>query len=141
MANITRWDPFDELFKDFGGLLLRPVQVGGQAVEAPTIRVDVKEDNEGFKVHAELPGVKKEDIAVNIDGAMVSISAEKKQSGEQKDGERVLRTERYYGKVSRSFQLGGEIDEARASAKFNDGVLELVLPKKATAQARKLTVQ
>lgn len=141
MANIARWDPFEDLFKDFGGLLLRPVQVGGQTVEAPTIRVDVKEDNEGYKVHAELPGVKKEDIAVDIDGATVSISAEKKQSSEQKDGERVLRSERYYGKVSRSFQLASDIDEARASAKFTDGVLELVLPKKVAAPTRKLTVQ
>jgi HSP20 family protein len=57
-----------------------------------------------------------------------------------KDGEQVLRTERYFGKVSRSFQLGQEIDEAKASAKFNDGVLELVLPKKAEAQARRLAI-
>jgi HSP20 family protein len=141
MANIARWDPFEDLFKDFGGLLLRPVQVGGQPVEAPTVRVDVKEDNEGYKVHAELPGVKKEDIAVDIDGATVSISAEKKQASEQKDGERVLRSERYYGKVSRSFQLSSDIDEARATAKFADGVLELVLPKKVAAPTRKLTVQ
>jgi len=141
MANIARWDPFEDLFKDFGGLLLRPVQVGGQPVEAPTVRVDVKEDNEGYKVHAELPGVKKEDIAVDIDGATVSISAEKKQASEQKDGERVLRSERYYGKVSRSFQLSSDIDEALATAKFADGVLELVLPKKVAAPTRKLTVQ
>jgi len=76
-----------------------------------------------------------------IDGPTVSISAERKQEKEVKEGERVLRTERYFGKVSRSFQLGQDIDEAAASAKFTDGVLELTLPKKAATQAKRLTIQ
>ncbi len=75
--------------------------------------VDVKETSEGYEVHAELPGMKKEDIHVHIDGPVVSISAERKQEKEVKEGEKVLRTERYFGKVSRSFQLGQEIDEAQ----------------------------
>ena len=104
------------------------------------MRVDVKEDNDAYQVHAELPGVRKDDIHVSIDGPVVSISAERKQEKEVKEGERVLRTERYFGKVSRSFQLGQEIDEAKASARFNDGVLELKLPKKAEAQAKRLTI-
>jgi HSP20 family protein len=119
---------------------VRPVEFGTPQ-EAPAIKVDVREEAEAAGVHAELPGVKKEDIHVHIDGAVVAISAERKQEKEVKEGERVLRTERYFGKVSRSFQLGQEIDEERATAKFTDGVLDLTLPKKATPQARKLSIQ
>ena len=138
MANIIRRDPFDELFR---GFFVRPVEYGsGASAEAPEMRVDVKEDTDAYQIHAELPGIGKEDIHVHVDGPVVSISAERKQEKEIKDGERVLRTERYFGKVSRSFQLGQEVDEANASAKFNDGVLELRLPKKAAAQAKRLTI-
>ena len=102
--------------------------------------MDVKEQEKAFIVHAEMPGIKKEDIHVNIDGPTVSISAERKQEKEVKEGERVLRTERYFGKVSRSFQLGQDIDDANATAKFTDGVLELTLPKKAATQAKRLAI-
>jgi len=137
MANIVRADPFDDFFR---GFFVRPVDFGPQ-VDAPAVKVDVKEVPEAYSVHAELPGMKKEDIHVHIDGAVVSISAERKQEKEIKEGERVLRTERYFGKVSRSFQLGQEIDDARASAKFTDGVLELTLPKKAAPQSTRLTIE
>lgn len=139
MNNPIRRDPLDDFFR---GFFVRPVEFGSgnNAGEVPQMRVDVKEDPEGYAVHAELPGMKKEDIHVHIDGPVVSISAERKQESETKEGERVLRTERYFGKVSRSFQLGQDIDEARATAKFNDGVLELTLPKKAEAQAKRLTI-
>ncbi|QDF98646.1 heat-shock protein Hsp20 [Azoarcus sp. DD4] len=139
MSNLIRRDPLDDFFR---GFFVRPVEFGSgsNAGEVPQMRVDVKEDPEGYAVHAELPGMKKEDIHVHIDGPVVSISAERKQESETKEGERVLRTERYFGKVSRSFQLGQDIDEARATAKFNDGVLELTLPKKAEAQAKRLTI-
>lgn len=140
MSNLMRRDPLEDFFR---GFFVRPVEFGGNTAmnsDAPQMRVDVKETADGYDVHAELPGMKKEDIHVHIDGPVVSISAERKQENEVKDGERVLRTERYFGKVSRSFQLGQDIDEARASAKFNDGVLELSLPKKAEAQAKRLTI-
>ncbi|NMG76349.1 Hsp20/alpha crystallin family protein [Aromatoleum diolicum] len=139
MSNLIRRDPFDDLLR---GFFVRPVDIGGGGgvAEAPQMRVDVKEDSDAYQVHAELPGIKKEDIHVHIDGPVVSISAERKQEKEIKEGERVLRTERYFGKVSRSFQLGQEIDEAKSSAKFNDGVLELSLPKKAPEQAKRLTI-
>ena len=137
-----RPDPLEDFFR---GFFVRPVDFGGSpagslSTDAPQMRVDVKENTDGYEVHAELPGMKKEDIHVHIDGPVVSISAERKQEKDVKEGEKVLRTERYFGKVSRSFQLGQEIDEARASAKFNDGVLELALPKKAEAQAKRLTI-
>ncbi|MFA7607384.1 MAG: Hsp20/alpha crystallin family protein [Rhodocyclaceae bacterium] len=138
MSNIVRRDPFEDLFR---GFFVRPVDFGANGIaESPEMRVDVKENPDNYIVHAELPGMKKEDIHVHIDGAVVSISAERKQEKEVKDGERVLRTERYFGKVSRSFQLGQEVDDTAASARFNDGVLELQLPKKAAAQAKRLTI-
>jgi HSP20 family protein len=137
-TNLTRRsDPFDDLFR---GFFVRPVDFGGLSTEAPQMRVDVKENPDNYEVHAELPGMKKEDIHVHIDGPVVSISAERKQEKEEKEGERVLRSERYYGKVSRSFQLGQDIDEGKASAKFTDGVLTLTLPKKAEAQAKRLSI-
>jgi len=137
MANMTRYDPLDDIFR---GFFVRPVDMGN-VPEAPAVKVDVKEQDKAYVVHAEMPGIKKEDIHVSIDGPMVSISAERKQEKEVKDGERVLRTERYFGKVSRSFQLGQDIDDGQASAKFTDGVLELTLPKKAATQSKRLTIE
>jgi HSP20 family protein len=136
MNYLTRNDPLDNLFR---GFFVRPVDMGNDA-EAPSIKIDVKEQEKSFVVHAEMPGIKKEDIHVNIEGPVVSISAERKQEKEVKEGERVLRTERYFGSVSRSFQLGQDIDDNAASAKFTDGVLELTLPKKAATQTKRLTI-
>lgn len=139
MSNLIHRDPFDDFFR---GFFVRPVEFGNTGVaDAPQMRVDVKENPDSYEVHAELPGIKKEDIHVHIDGPVVSISAERKADKELKDGERVLRTERYYGKVSRSFQLGQDIDESKASAKFTDGVLELSLPKKVETQATRLAIE
>lgn len=138
MANmLSRYDPFEDLFR---GFFVRPVDFA-PSTEVPAIKLDVKEQEEAFLVHAEMPGIKKDDIHLSIDGSTVSISAERKEEKEVKEGERVLRSERYFGKVARSFQLGQDIDESRASAKFTDGVLELVLPKKASKQARRLTIE
>jgi HSP20 family protein len=141
MSNITRRDPLDDFFRGFlrapGGIWWR----AAANAEAPQMRVDVKEQEDAYQVHAELPGIKKEDIHVHIDGPVVSISAERKQDKEVKEGERVLRTERYFGQVSRSFQLGQDVDESRATAKFNEGVLELTLPKKLAPQAKRLVIE
>lgn len=137
MSNVVRRDPFEDLFR---GFFVRPVEFNGQG-ESPHMRVDVKESPESYTLHAELPGVSKEDIHIHIDGPVVSISAERKEHREQKDGERILRTERYYGKVSRNFQLGQDIDDGRSSAQFVDGVLTLELPKKLEVQARRLEIQ
>jgi HSP20 family protein len=89
---------------------------------------------------AELPGVKKEDISVSIDGDEVSISAEVKQEKEA-EGESVLRNERYFGPVRRGFTLPQEVDESRAEAAYHDGLLELTLPKKPGAAPKPLTVK
>ncbi|HEY6280589.1 MAG TPA: Hsp20/alpha crystallin family protein [Burkholderiales bacterium] len=140
MANITRYDPFDEMFGDLlQGFFVRPVSIEGPS-QFP-VKVDVTEDDNAYKVQAELPGVKKEDINVSIDGSQISINAEVKKEHEEKDGERVLRSERYYGKFSRSFALSQDVDESTAQAKYSDGVLELILPKKAAVSAKKLYIQ
>lgn len=137
MTNLIRRDPLDDFFR---GFFVRPVDFGGQP-DAPVVKIDVKEQEKAYLVHAEIPGVKKEDIQVAVDGAIVSISAERREEKDVKEGERVLRSERYVGKVSRSFQLAQEIDESQVVAKYTDGVLELALPKKAATQARRITVQ
>ena len=141
MANVTRYDPFGELVDDFlKGFFVRPV---GFETEDPVrrMKIEVTEANGEYKVLAELPGVKKENIQVNIDGDQVSITAETRAERDAKEGERVLHSERHFGKVSRAFRLGQEVDEAKASARYNDGVLELTLPKKATAAAKQLAIQ
>ena len=145
MANVTRFDPFNDLVDDlFKGFLVRPLAFEGRVnggPDLPRAKVDVAEKNGAYVVTAELPGVKKEDIHVNIDGAQVTLEAEVKREKEATKDERVLHTERVYGKVSRSFTLPQEVDEAKAEAKFRDGVLELTLPKKAAAQRKQVTIQ
>ena len=143
MANVTRFDPFNDLVDDFfKGFLVRPLAVeSGRSDALPRMKVDVAEKNGAYVVSAELPGVKKEDIQITIDGAQVTLAAEVKREKEVSQDERVLHTERTYGKVSRSFALPQEIDEAKAEAKFRDGVLELTLPKKAAAQRKQIAIQ
>ena len=112
MANITRSYPFDEAFDQLlRGFFVRPVNFEGTATTAPAqFRVDVSESDSAYTLRAEIPGVKKEDINISIDGDAVAISAEVKNEKDVKEGERVLRSERYYGKVYRAFQLGQTID-------------------------------
>ena len=130
MTLLTRFDPFYELTTElFNGF------------NAAGMKVDVAEKNGDYLVKAELPGVKKDDIRVSIDGAEVTLEAEVKREKEASQDERVLHAERVYGKLSRSFTLPLEVDEARAAAKFRDGVLELTLPKKQAAARKQITIQ
>ena len=140
MANITRYSPFDDLFGDFAkGFLLKPVAMpGGEELK---IKVDVKEDDKAYTVHADIPGVAKQDIQVDIDGSVVSIRAEVKKEKEEKKGEKLIHSERYYGMVSRSFSLPSEVDEKGTVAKYQDGVLDLTLPKKSGNGLRRITIQ
>jgi len=142
MSNITRFDPFNELVDDlFKGFLVRPLAYEGREAVAPRMKVDVAEKNGAYLVTAEVPGVKKEDIHVSVDGAQVTLEAEVKQEREAGKDERVLHVERVYGKATRSFTLPQEIDEAKVDAKYRDGVLELSLPKKAAAARKQITIQ
>ena len=141
MANITRYDPFNDLVDDFfKGFLVRPVAYEGRNEALPRLKVDVAEKNGAYVVKGELPGVRKEDIHVSVDGAQVTLEAEVKQE-KSTDDERVLHTERTYGKVTRTFTLPQEIDESKVQAKFQDGVLELQLPKKQAAPRKQITIQ
>ncbi len=142
MANVTRFDPFNDLVDDiFKGFLVRPVAYEGRDAVLPRAKVDVAEANGAYVVTADLPGVKKEDIQVSIDGAEVTLTAEVKREKEASKDERVLHTERVFGKLTRSFTLPQEVDEGKAEAKYRDGVLELKLPKKAAAQRKQVTIQ
>jgi HSP20 family protein len=141
MQNIISYDPrldtgFDELFRGF----FKPVRLEG-APTPVTIKMDVIETENGYLVHSEMPGVKKEDIDVAIEGNQVTITAEVKREWEKNEGDRVLRNERYFGNVYRSFTLPAELDESASQAKFNNGVLELKLVQKAAAPGKRLAIQ
>lgn len=142
MSNISRYDPFSpEGVPDLFQGLFRPLRASaGVEGQARGIRIDVTEDEAGYTVHAELPGVEKNDIDVKIDGNLVSIAAKIERGGELKEGVRVVRRERYSGSVSRAFTLGAEIDDEKASAQYKDGVLTLVLPRKATGARKRIEI-
>ena len=148
MTKVSIYDPFADvfptlfrsLFAEGGEPSQRAVQNGGNTQAVP-MRVDVVEAEGAYTVKADLPGVPKDAIHVDIDGNRVTIRAEIKRESEQKDGERLLRSERYYGAVYRSFVLPVELDETNSQAKYENGVLELTLAKKPAVAGRKLTIQ
>jgi len=140
MANITRFDPFNDLDDMFKGLFVRPMRLERDLPAQIQVRMDVSRTDDAYAVKAEMPGVKKDDIHVSIDGNQVTISGETKKESEEKKGEEVIRSERYYGKVSRSFTLAQDMDEARVVAQYADGVLNLTLPVKSKSASRKITI-
>jgi HSP20 family protein len=144
MANVTRYDPFNEVVDDlFKGFLVRPLGFEGRGdggLGLPRAKVDVAEKDNAYVVTAEIPGVKKEDIHVNIDGFQVTIEAEVKQE-KQNQNERQLHSERVYGRIVRSFTLPQEVDDSKAQAKYNNGVLELTLPKKTGGGRKEISIQ
>lgn len=129
-------DPIDDAFR----ALMRPWRLAA-ADAAPRIKIDLSEHDGSYLVKAEIPGVRKEDVDVRIDGDQVTISAETKTEKEEKDKGRVLCKERQEGYASRSFTLSCPVDEAHAEASFKDGVLSLKLPKKAATSAKRLAIQ
>ena len=141
MQNLISYDPrtdtsYDELFRGF----FKPVRV--ESAPAPvTIKMDVTETENGYVVHSEMPGVKKEDIDVAIEGNQVTITAEVKQEWEKKEGDRMLRNERYFGNIYRSFTLPAELDESVSVATYDNGVLELKLVKKAAVAGKRLAIR
>ena len=140
MTQLRVNNPFDiDLFDDAFRGFLRPWKFEA-AAQAPKIKIDLTEHDNDYAVKAEIPGVRKEDIDVRIEGNLVTISAEVKEDKEEKKDGRVLRSERRYGYASRSFMLDSEVDQAAADAKYSNGVLELKLPKKATTSGKRLAV-
>src|SRR3954462_1223012 len=121
MVNVTRFMPLEDTFAN----ILRGAPAWLPSPEARErapmkFRMDLTENDKEYRVLAELPGVKKEEISITINGSEVSVSAEVKQEKEVKNGETVLRAERYYGTIQRAFSLAQEVDEATAEAKYND---------------------
>lgn len=140
MARLSVYDPFAEVFPELFRGLLSPARAA--APEALEIRIEVRESANAYQVQAELPGVRKDDIQVQIDGNRVSISAEvKREATEKPENERVLRSERFYGQLARSFALATEIDDKQASARFEQGILTLTLPKQTAPSARRITIE
>ena len=136
---MARFDPFrsiDEIFRDFsvGPSSWRGVEA------APRIRLDVSETDQEYQVRADLPGVKKSDIKVAIENNQVSISAETKEERDARTTG-MIRSERYYGQQYRSFALPQDIDDSKAQARYENGVLQLMLPKKAGAASKQITIQ
>jgi HSP20 family protein len=141
MQNVISYDPrtetgLDELFRGF----FKPVRVEGPPTPI-VIKMDATETENGYLIHAEMPGVKKEDIDVAIEGNQVTITAEVKQTGEKKEGDRMLRNERYFGNIYRSFTLPAELNESACEAKYDNGVLELKLVKEAAVAWKRLAIQ
>lgn len=143
MSALTRFDRFDDMFPEMFRRFMRPTSLSG--FEAPgEIRIDVSENDTGYEIRAEVPGVKKEDIRVSIDGNYVSIAAEVRREKEEEKkakGERTIVKELYVGSASRGFSLAHEVDDKASIAKYEDGVLKLSLPKKQEASSRMLSIE
>lgn len=136
---MTRGSLFDDFFKDVApGFYVKPLH--GDPLPAQ-IKVDVKETPDAYLVQAEVPGVPKDDIQVTVEGNAVTLRAEVKQQDAQHRDEKLLRSERYFGAVSRSFQLPVDIDQANAKARYEHGVLSLTLPKKSASGGQRLAIE
>lgn len=141
MATLIPYDPLvdtgiDELFRGF----FQPVRREGRAAPV-SIKMDIAEDDKSFTISAEIPGVRKDEIQVTIDGNQVTLGAEVKREHDVQDGQRVLRSERFYGSAYRTLTLPTEVDETQSAAKYENGVLELKLVKRAQQAGKRLNVQ
>ncbi len=131
------WDnEIDRVFDTF----LRPVRWIEEAAGDLAPPLDVRERADDFLITAELPGVKKEDIGITLENGVLTISAETKSESAEKDGERVVRQERRFGKYTRSLRLGTQVNEKTIKANYKDGVLELTLPKAEEVKPKKISV-
>ncbi|MFQ5995145.1 MAG: Hsp20/alpha crystallin family protein [Acidiferrobacterales bacterium] len=141
LFNRNRWgwldDDFDDAFEGF----FRPVSHYNEPGKRSLVpAIDVSENDSGYVVRAELPGVKKDDINVTLEDGVLTISAETKSEHEEKDDGRVIRQERHYGKYTRSLRLGTELDQDKVKASYKDGVLELSLPKSEAVKPKQIAV-
>ncbi|MHB8454910.1 MAG: Hsp20/alpha crystallin family protein [Acidiferrobacterales bacterium] len=130
-------DNFDNLFEGF----FHPMRWNEEPVNEGLVpRLDVVENDNEFVVHAEMPGLRKDDIHITLEDGVLTIEAEAKSEVEEKDGSRIVRQERRYGRYVRSLRLGKEVDERKVNANYRDGVLELTLPKAEEVKPRKINV-
>ncbi len=142
MSNLRLLDPaFDDNFEKALRSLFSPRTIEPE-LPALKMRLDVSENDAAFTVKADIPGVKKEDLDVRIEGNQVKIDARKESESQSRgNDDKLLRSERHYGHISRSFSLGQDVDEAQVQAKYTDGVLTLLLPKKSPATTSKIQIQ
>ena len=141
MNDLRPVDPFDlQSFQDSFRQFMRPWSLG-RGEQTPTIKLELSEKEGAYAVKADIPGVRKEDIDVRVDGNRVSITAEVKKETEQKDNGRVLHSERQYGYASRTFTLASAVDEGKVQARYENGVLELTLPKRPTDDVKRVQVR
>lgn len=140
-SQLSRRSLLDDFFRDMSpGFYVKPLH--GEPLPDPgQIKIDVKENEQAYTIHAEVPGLSKEDIHVSLDGAMVMLQAEVKQHDAQTKDDKLLRSERYFGAISRSVQLPQEVDASQAQAKYDKGVLTLTLPKKQGSGSRRLKIE
>ncbi|MBI1890850.1 MAG: Hsp20/alpha crystallin family protein [Burkholderiales bacterium] len=137
--SLARFDPLQEMEDFFREGRWSPMlrRFGSES----GIRMDITENDQNYVVKAEIPGVSKEDIKVAIDGNQVSISTETRQEREQKEGENLICNERYYGQMSRNFTLPQDVEDTKAEAHYQNGVLELTLPKKEGGGRKQIAIQ
>lgn len=145
----TRWNPFGQLsrmdpFADFEDLLRgfgpAPRSLAREYERTLDMRLDVNEDDKGYVVNVDMPGVKKDDIDVSIEGNQVAIRAEVKREKSSDKGKEIY-NERYSGQAYSAFTLPAEIDSTAAQAVYDGGVLTLTLPKKAGMEAKRVSVK
>ena len=137
-----RWGIFGEDFDDLFENFMRPLPRAFQNEDGNlTPAIDVTDEGKAFRVSAELPGVKRDDIDVSINDGVLTISAERRNETEDKDKEgRVIRRESRYGNYVRSMRLDASIDTANVKANYADGVLNLTLPKAEEARPQKIDI-
>ena len=142
MSNLRVLDPaFSDSFDSALRRFFAPVALETD-IPALKMRIDVSETDNAYQAKADIPGVKKEDINVRIDGNVVQIDAEINREKETKgNGDKILRSERHWGSISRTFSLAQDVDDTKVVAKYLDGVLTLELPKKASMASKKIAVQ
>jgi len=130
---------FSDFVKDnsFADFIIKPLY-GKYLPES--INVDIAENATAYHLTAEIPGVNKDDIDVKVHGDTVTISTEIKQNKEEKKDERVVKSERYYGYVSRSIQLDADVDPEKTEASYKDGVLSLTLPKASMSNGHRIAI-
>jgi len=142
---LARREMFGPLFDDFlDDAWLRSGWLPARMFEMPAMaraRMDVVDKGGAFEITVDLPGVKKEDINVSVEGDRVSISAEMRAEKEVKDGEKLLHTERIATSYGRSFELPAEVTETGAEAHYENGVLRLTLPKRAPNAGKRLAIK
>lgn len=130
---------FDDLFGSF----FAPAASSDASTPFFTPRIDVKDNKDHYLISAELPGVKKEDIHLTLEDGVLTLEAETKQEDKEEKEGKVIRQERRYGKLMRSFNVGNNVHEGDISASFESGILTLTAPKvkETTPETRRITIK